>query len=219
MFWKPNQTGQKKQKEIPVGLNPHSQTAPHIPANSNRETILLEPGVTPTKQTTEGSSNREKNATFTSPSMRPHQQDKFRVSPSSIQPQALQPPEPNRQPKLLETPQLQQNKHPRPVLIDNFHMFSPSISCRDRGFVALASRRLLRLRFRQVQQSRSEYKRSARSRNSELSTDWAWALRRGGLDVAKPGSSDAGRDAGATRAPDSANAKKTRKFTPQFCSD
>jgi hypothetical protein len=201
MFWNPIQPGQSKQKEIPLARKPHPQSTPRKPANSNRETILLEPHVTLIKQTTEGSSNREKNATFTSLSTRPHQPDKLRVPPSSIQPQALQPPEPNRQPKLLKTPQLQQNKHPRRVLIGNFCMLSRSNFCRYPGFVALASRRLLRPQFRQVPRPRSEYKRRLRRhRNSEPSTDCAWALRRRRLQVAKSRSSDAGRDAGATRA-------------------
>ncbi len=133
------------------------------PPEPNRETILLEPHATPTKQTTEGSSNREKIATFTTPSTRlaPAKQVPL-ASPSRPQPQALQPPESNRQPKLLETPQLQQNKEPRPVLIDNFYMFSRSNFCRDRGFVALASRRLSPPQFRQVLPSRPEHKRRLR---------------------------------------------------------
>ncbi len=204
MIWNSNQTGQKNQKEIPLARKPHPQAAPRKPANSNRETILLEPHATPTKQTTEGSSNREKNATFTSPSTRPHQPNKFPSPPSSNQPQALQPSKSNRQPKLLETPQLQQNKEPRPVLIDNFYMFSRLNFCRDRGFVALASRRLLRPQFRPVLPSRSEYKRRLRRhRNSKPSTDWAWAVRRRGLDVAKSRSSDAGGGASATYGRDS----------------
>src|ERR1700722_9326202 len=73
MFWNPNQTGQRKQKEIPLARKAHPQAAPRKPANSNRETILLEPHATPTKQTTEGGSNREKNAIFTPPSTRPPQ--------------------------------------------------------------------------------------------------------------------------------------------------
>jgi hypothetical protein len=116
MFWKPNQTEQRKQKESPLARKRRPRTARRKPANSNRETILLEPHATPTKQTTEGRSNREKNAIFTPPSTRRPQS-----SPS------LQPPKSNRKPKLLETLQLQQNKHPRAALIDNFCMFSRSI--------------------------------------------------------------------------------------------
>ncbi len=148
MFRKPNQAGQRKQKEIPPVRKPHPQTT-----NSNRETILLEPHATPTKQTTEGGSNREKNAV---------------------------------------------------LAIDNFYMFSRSSSCRDPGFVALESRRLLRPRFRQVRGPGSDYKLRFRAdRNSKPGTDWVWVVRRGGSDVAKSRSSDAGRDASATWGRDS----------------
>src|ERR1700722_15253474 len=119
MFWNPNQTGQRKQKEIPLARKAHPQAAPRKPANSNRETILLEPHATPTKHTTEGGPNREKNAIFTPPLTR-------RPQPPNASSPSLQPPISNRKPKLLETLQLQQNKQPRVVLIAKKPLFSES---------------------------------------------------------------------------------------------
>ena len=170
MFRNPNQirTNAARRKALRTHLDgclaSPSSLHPRViePPEPNRETILLEPHATPTKQTTEGSSNREKIATFTTPSTQLRQPNKFPSPPSRSQPQALQPPESNRQPKLLETLQLQQNKQPRVVLIDNFYMFSRSNFCRDRGFVALASRRLSPPQFRQVLPSRPEHKRRLR---------------------------------------------------------
>ena len=170
MFWNPNQTGQRKQKESPLARKPHPQTAPRKPANSNRETILLEPHATPTKQTTEGSSNREKNATFTSPPTR-------RPQPHKASPPSLQLPKSNRQPKLLETLQLQQNKQPRVVLIDNFYIAS---------FLA-----------RSIFRPHCRERITAGPTNPKSRAD------------ASPQIVDT----------NPANAKKTRKFTPQFCSD
>ena len=38
MFWKPDQTGQRKQRESPLARSTRPQTATRAPANSNRET-------------------------------------------------------------------------------------------------------------------------------------------------------------------------------------
>jgi hypothetical protein len=65
MFWNPNQTGQRKQKESPLARNTHQQTSPRKPANPNRKPKLLETHGTPTKQTTEARSNREETTAFT----------------------------------------------------------------------------------------------------------------------------------------------------------
>ena len=43
MFWKPNQTGQRKQKERSLARKRHPQTAAREPSNSNRETKSLTP--------------------------------------------------------------------------------------------------------------------------------------------------------------------------------
>jgi hypothetical protein len=77
MFWKPDKTGQRKQKERSLARNTHPQTAARAPANSNRESKFV--------TRTPANPNRETES-FT------------RAAAIS-----------NRKPKLLETPQLQQN--------------------------------------------------------------------------------------------------------------
>jgi hypothetical protein len=107
MFWKPNQTGQRKQKERTLAPKPHPKTAASEPSNSNRET-----------------------KSFTHTAANPN-----RETESSTRTAAFS----NRKPKLLETPQLQQNKPGSglmiqpgdiigPALIAKKQMFSPSIS-------------------------------------------------------------------------------------------
>jgi hypothetical protein len=79
MFWKPDQTGQRKQKERSLARKRHPQTAARAPANSNRETRLLEIAVTARKHSLAARSNRDKNRFFTATPAPPPQPDAGRA--------------------------------------------------------------------------------------------------------------------------------------------
>jgi hypothetical protein len=118
----PIQPGRSKDN----GGTPTSNAAPAI---SNRELKLLEFDVTSRKHSAATHSNRERTRLFVLRSTQLDAQSGPNRKTKSLHAFPIS----NRKPDLLETPQLQQNKEPRVVLIDNFYMFSNSISSHRSG--------------------------------------------------------------------------------------
>jgi hypothetical protein len=106
MFWKPNQTGQRKQKERTVARNNHGQTASREPTSPNRDTESLEIAVTARKHSSVTHSNRDTNPFFTSASANPPQ-------PNSRAKKRA----PRVNPFRAKTPEREENVNPHPSVL------------------------------------------------------------------------------------------------------
>jgi hypothetical protein len=106
MFWKPNQTGQRKQNERTVPRNIPTQTVSREPTSPNRDTELLEIAVTARKHSSVTHSNRDTNPFFTSASANPPQPNSRAKNPA-----------PRVHPFRAKTPERKENVNPHPSVL------------------------------------------------------------------------------------------------------